>query len=212
MPPSGFEDNRPRFKNPVTGRMVLHGSSTHLQLCRDMRDGKIPKKSIPPCPVLTTPGRKKGTKIKGGRSVAPPKTLKVKIKKTPKTLKVKIKKTPKTIPIKIKKTPKRMVNPMAQAAAFAGSQRKARAAINRMNKGRLGIELQKKKLKKSIPLIASADPHRPFIRSPNITPSVVSRKKIKNVKGRQRPITDRATEFLLQDLLEQRQLNRIVNF
>ena len=194
MPPSGFEDNRPRFKNPVTGRMVLHGSSTHLQLCRDMRDGKIPKKSIPPCPVLTTPGRK------------------VKIKKTPKTLKVKIKKTPKTIPIKIKKTPKRMVNPMAQAAAFAGSQRKARAAINRMNKGRLGIELQKKKLKKSIPLIASADPHRPFIRSPNITPSVVSRKKIKNVKGRQRPITDRATEFLLQDLLEQRQLNRIVNF
>ena len=191
MPPSGFNDGRPRFKNPLTGHMVLNNSTTHIRLCKLMRDGKIPKKSIPPCKELKTRGRKKGTQFKDGKAIKKPKTVKIKVKEQAEKSK--------TIKIKVKT----VKPPSKRTGQLSASQRLLLARVQN-TKNRIQSSLL---AQPAIPLIKDAS--RPFIRKGVVirkTPK--SRKKIKNVKGRQAPIASRATDFLLLDLLEQRRYLR----
>ena len=75
-----YNADKTKFKNPSGGRWIKINGATHQAICRQIRQGLIPKsteKSIPPCPSVKNVGR-------------PKKTMKIKIAKKPKTRKIKI--------------------------------------------------------------------------------------------------------------------------
>ena len=75
-----YNADKTKFKNPSGGRWIKINGATHQAICRQIRQGLIPKsteKSIPPCPSVKNVGR-------------PKKTMKIKIAKKKKMQKIKV--------------------------------------------------------------------------------------------------------------------------